>query len=59
MRGEYYLDVGPAQALARDHVTLVIIGAPGVTVTSLAAIGVRLRQPIMFRQTLNKNHCII
>ena len=48
-----YLDVRPAEALACGDVTLVVVGAPGVTVTSLAAIGVRLRQPVMLRQTLN------
>ena len=48
-----YLDVWPAEALAGGDVTLVVVGAPGVTVTSLAAIRVRLRQPVMLRQTLN------
>ena len=48
-----YLDVWPAETLARGDVTLIVVGAPGVTVTSLAAIRVRLRQPVMLRQTLN------
>ena len=47
-----HLDVGSAETLASHHVALVVVGAPGVAVTSLAAVRVRLRQPVVLRQTL-------